>query len=259
MKKILVSAIALAALAAPAFAADLPTKAPYMKAPPPPAVYNWTGFYSATVVGGGWEEIDGVYVTPPPDNHRTSQSRGWWGSAYGAQYQWNNWVLGVEGGWSQPFSDDWGTSASVSADCLNLSAIANRTCESRVRNYWNVGGKLGYAWNNWMFYGEGGFANGRIQTATVVTTTGVPTSFTSQRHDGWYAGAGLDVFITKIWMSDLILGVEYRHVEFDTARHVDLLLGATGVNNRDVNATLDVVQAKITFKWSPDWAVRARY
>src|SRR3954454_15619054 len=101
MKRMLISAIALAALAGPAFAADLPVKAPIMKAPPPPSVYNWSGIYSATVIGGGWEEIDGVYVAPPPDNHRTSQSKGWWGSAYGAQYQWNNFVLGVEGGWSQ--------------------------------------------------------------------------------------------------------------------------------------------------------------
>jgi outer membrane immunogenic protein len=262
MKRTLITAIAVAALASPTLAADLPVRGPVMKAPPPvAAVYNWTGFYSATVVGGGWEEIDGTYVNFAGGNHNTSQSRGWWGSAYGAQYQWNNIVLGVEGAYSTPFNSDFGTSLSPSADCLGGAAgVADRTCESRIRNYWTVGGKLGVAWNNWLFYGTGGYANGRVQTATFVTSAPATlTSFTSERHTGWYAGVGLDVFITKIWWSDLILGVEYQHVAFDTRLHADLLPGATGINNRDVDASLDVVRAKITFKFTPGGVVQARY
>src|SRR5262245_17374288 len=166
MNKMMTSVLALAALAAsPAIAADLPVKAP--PPPAPPAVYNWTGLYSATVIGGGWEDVNGTYLLPP-DRHNTSQSRGWWGSAYGAQYQWNNYVLGIEGAYSLPFEDDYGTSLSPSADCL--STVANRTCESRIRSYWTVGGKLGIAWNNWLLYGTGGYASGRVQTATFITS-----------------------------------------------------------------------------------------
>src|SRR3977135_487310 len=90
MNRLLTTMAALAALAGPAFAADIPVKAPIVKAPPPPAVYNWTGIYSASTIGGGWEEIDGTYNLFPTDHHNTSQSKGWWGSAYGAQDQWNN-------------------------------------------------------------------------------------------------------------------------------------------------------------------------
>ena len=46
MKKILLGAAALAAMAAPAFAADIQPR-PYTKAPAytaPALVYNWTGF-----------------------------------------------------------------------------------------------------------------------------------------------------------------------------------------------------------------------
>src|SRR5438876_19109 len=56
MKKILLGAAALAAMAAPAFAADLPPR-PYTKAPAytaPQVVYNWTGFYVGGHVGGAF-------------------------------------------------------------------------------------------------------------------------------------------------------------------------------------------------------------
>src|SRR5712691_10712390 len=52
MKKILLSAVAFAALAiGPAMAADMPTKEPSMYSTP---VYNWTGAYFGINAGGGW-------------------------------------------------------------------------------------------------------------------------------------------------------------------------------------------------------------
>ena len=56
MKNILLGAAALAAMAAPAFAADMPPR-PYTKAPAytaPQVVYNWTGFYVGGHVGGAF-------------------------------------------------------------------------------------------------------------------------------------------------------------------------------------------------------------
>ena len=56
MKKLLIGAAALAAMAAPAFAADMPPR-PYTKAPAytaPQVVYNWTGFYIGGHVGGAF-------------------------------------------------------------------------------------------------------------------------------------------------------------------------------------------------------------
>jgi outer membrane immunogenic protein len=54
MKKIVLTATAFAALAAPAFAADLPARP--VKAPPPmlAPIYDWTGFYIGG--NGGWGE-----------------------------------------------------------------------------------------------------------------------------------------------------------------------------------------------------------
>src|SRR5882724_3107431 len=54
MKKTILGAALLAALAGPALAADMPAR-PYAKAPAytaPAVVYNWTGFYIGGHVGG---------------------------------------------------------------------------------------------------------------------------------------------------------------------------------------------------------------
>ena len=56
MKRILLGAAALLALAAPAAAADMQAR-PYTKAPaytPPQVIYNWTGFYIGGHVGGAF-------------------------------------------------------------------------------------------------------------------------------------------------------------------------------------------------------------
>ena len=255
MKKILLSAAALIAFAAPALAADMSAR-PITKAPPmvASAGYNWTGFYTASSIGGAWYEVNGTYVLPPPDQHNTDDSTGIYGSHVGIQYQWGNWVLGVEGAYNTLFNgDDWGSSTSQGPDCI--ASTANRLCQGRVRNYWTVGGKLGMTFGNWMVYGTGGYANGRVQTQTFRTTTtpNILNDFTSERHDGWFAGAGVDLFVTKFLYSDLIIGVEYQHVALDTERHFDQLFPVTAPNalTRDVDASVDVIRAKATFKWTP--------
>src|SRR5215213_1885477 len=171
MKKILLSAAALIAFAAPALAADMAAR-PITKAPPMVAAagYNWSGFYTASSIGGAWYDVQGTYVQTPPvgDNHNADDSAGIYGSHVGFQYQWNNFVLGVEGGYNTLFnSDDWGSSASPSPDCI--ASTAGRLCQAQVRNYWTAGGKLGMAFGNWMIYGTAGYANGRIRTQTVLT------------------------------------------------------------------------------------------
>ncbi len=58
-------AVAAALFAAPlsvASAADMPLKA--RPAPPPPAAYNWTGFYVGIQGGGGWGSAEQTDATP---------------------------------------------------------------------------------------------------------------------------------------------------------------------------------------------------
>jgi outer membrane immunogenic protein len=252
MKTLAGVAALMALVAAPATAADMPQpRVPIMAEPVVAPVYNWTGLYSASTVGGEWWDITGTYANPL-DHHSTSGSKFLTGSHIGYQYQAGNWVFGVEAG----FNFTWGghsaytASLSPSADCLGTSPVA-RTCESRVKYYGTAGGKLGWAWNNFMIYSTGGFASGKVDTDTIVTGL-VPTTYTSitsGHHPGWYAGLGADMFVMKLWWSDLIIGVEYQHVALETKLHADTIPGATGINNRNIRAADDIVQVKLTSKY----------
>ena len=63
MKKLLLGSVALIAIiAGPAMAADMPVKAPVLKAPPPVALYNWSGFYVGGQAGGAWGTVNWTHT-----------------------------------------------------------------------------------------------------------------------------------------------------------------------------------------------------
>jgi outer membrane immunogenic protein len=234
----------IAVLAGPSVAADMPVKARATPAMVVAHSHNWSGLYASLSVGAGWQDIDGVWIDPPPDVHRTSATRGWIGGNIGYQAMWNQVVIGVEASYSAPWDSDYATST-TGPDCINLSLTADRTCQSRIRNIWTVGGKLGYAFNNWMIYAAGGYANGQIDQTVNATSTGAQLSFDTKRHGGWYAGGGIDVLVTRASWWDFILGVEYRHIELSDETH----LAQGGTTEKIFNASIDTVMAKATLKW----------
>ena len=94
MKKLLLGAAALIALAAPAAAADVAPR-PYAKAPAytaPAVVYNWTGFYIGGHVGGAFAGDNSL---------QSSDARFMGGVQGGFDYQFSqSWVLGAEAQYS---------------------------------------------------------------------------------------------------------------------------------------------------------------
>jgi len=262
---VLVGVLFVAAIAAsPAIAADIPVRQP----PPapvvvPPQVYNWTGLYSVTTIGGARWDIDGLFVPPPAapnqDRHHTTANQTIWGSQYGGQVQWGNFVLGVEGGTNSFFRTKESIALGPSADCIASVAPLAERCRAHMRGLWTAGGRLGAAWDRVMLYGTGGYANARILTATENAATNALVSTTSERHGGWYAGAGLEVFISRFMYSDLILGVEYLHIDLESKRHVDLLVPANPLSTSDMEATRDIVRARLVFKYGLGNLVSARY
>src|ERR1700722_13947286 len=103
MKKVMLGAVALAAIGvAPALAADLPARV-YTKAPPIVAIYDWTGFYVGGNIGYSWgrssdtSTVTNAAGTILATDSGTSNLNGVVGGGQvGYNWQRQNWVLGLE-------------------------------------------------------------------------------------------------------------------------------------------------------------------
>lgn len=259
MKRLVLAASILAASAVSAFAADMPARIAKAPVVAPVLTYDWSGFYFGGAVGGAWYDTGGNFYNNPGFNWSTGGgSTLIYGGFGGFQKQWGNFVLGIEGGYNaldNGFSSTAG--GGIGAAC---GFPVGQSCESRLNNIWYIGGRVGYAWNRFMVYGQGGYAQADIETQGFVNPGGPTFAFAGATHGGWYAGVGAEYAV----LDYLILGIDYKHYEFDSKAHnCNLALAScVGVANfRNVDADVDSVMARVSFKFNP-WPtspVVARY
>ncbi|WP_454647403.1 outer membrane protein [Bradyrhizobium liaoningense] len=181
MKKVLLASACLFALAAPASAADLAAR-PYTKAPVAVAsVYNWTGFYLGIVGGGAWQDASDIKM-----------EGGFVGGTAGYNWQTGNVVFGIEadGAWADV--SDSITGATV----VPGFGVATATLSSKIDAMGTVRGRIGYAVNNVLFYGTGGYA--WVDNKITVSALGLSAS-ESKFHSGWTIGAGVEAFFAPQW------------------------------------------------------------
>ena len=162
---------ALSAIA-PAMAADMAARAPYVKAPPPAAIYNWTGFY----IGGF-----GGYASEESGNPK--MEGGFAGGTIGYNWQAGNIVYGLE-------VDAAGADIDASVSALGVTA------RSKIDSLGTVRGRFGFAVDKVLFYGTGGYA--WVDNKISVSALGV-TASQSNFHSGWTVGAGIEAFIAPQW------------------------------------------------------------
>ncbi|MDA9464954.1 outer membrane protein [Bradyrhizobium sp. CCBAU 53415] len=183
MKKVLLASACLFALAAPASAADLAAR-PYTKAPVAPiaAVYNWTGFYLGIVGGGAWEASSGD----------PKMQGGFVGGTAGYNWQTGNVVFGIEadGAWADVSASAAGTVFVAGVGGIPASVSSKTDAMGTVR------GRIGWAVNNVLLYGTGGYA--WIDNKITATLGGLSAS-DSQFHSGWTVGAGVEAFFAPQW------------------------------------------------------------
>jgi outer membrane immunogenic protein len=223
MKKLLLAVAGMLAVAAvdSAGAADL---AMPVKAPPPPPVFDWSGFYIGGHVGYGWDTSTftsnnafGVQEFGPVNFDAS-------GLFAGGQIGYN-WVVGPHS-WVVGFEAD-GSWADVKGSLTDCVALATRGCgqnDMTIDAFGTVRARVGYHWDNFLIYGTGGWAwahSGTDRTITCVgagcpgvTVPGAPLGAVASSDDfqnGWAAGAGFEWGFNPNWT----LGVEYIHLEFD--------------------------------------------
>ena len=158
MKKLVLGAAALAAMAAPAFAADMQPR-PYTKAPAytaPQVVYNWTGFYVGGHVGGGWTGGD------------NGQSGFVGGGQIGFNYQVGQWVLGVEGDIAATSIKD---SASVTVFVPGVG-VGFAHGEASLDWISTFAGRFGWTFDRWLVYGKLGGAWAHVSADAFASMNG---------------------------------------------------------------------------------------
>jgi outer membrane immunogenic protein len=258
-KLLLAQAAALAVtLAGPAVAADLPLKSevPYV-APR----FSWTSCYLGGHIGGGRgtkDMTDPVFLvqenliapgtTTGITTVTTTPTGVVIGGEIGCDYQFSsNVVIGIEGTAS-------GTTMRGSR-IVSLHDSPPDVALVQANNDFlaSVTGRIGYAFDNVLLYGRGGFAVAGDKYNVSGGTVAVSGPFNFQGADnryGWVAGGGVDWAFSRHWS----MNVEYDYYHFGGGNILmtDAFGGTTGVV--DVKQTVQVIKVGFNFHiWGSGW------
>lgn len=202
MKKFTLAAAMVALGCTSASAADLA----YTKAPVVAPVYSWTGCYVGATVGYRWgtssvTAASGFGAGLPITNDLNRMDGFTGGGTLGCNYQTGAWVVGLEGDFS----------GGQAKDSQGVLPPFNTTFIVSERQDWvaTVRGRVGYAVNNWLFYGTGGLALTELKQTLLFTPSGA-TNSQSQVLSGWTAGAGVEWGFASNWTAK----VEYLYTEY---------------------------------------------
>jgi outer membrane immunogenic protein len=189
MKKIILAAIAAAALNSTAMAADL---GPYTKAPAPAPIYNWTGLYLGVNGGYGWGSSSDVLF------NNLDMTGGFFGGQVGYNWQVGNFVFGAE----------------VDAHWANISEQAGipafATAETNIDFFGSARLRAGFAVQQALIYLTGGVAIANNEITLSAPVILIPAFSDSQTHVGWTVGAGVEYAFAPAWTAKL----EYRYTNY---------------------------------------------
>ena len=169
-----------------------------------------------------------------------------WGQL-GCDYQFaSNWVVGFEGAAS---GGNIGSSIGVATPGLPGDSATYREKTDLLTS---VTARVGYAWNNWLFYGKGGaaWASDRYSAFDALATydfEGLETRF------GWTAGAGVEWAFWNDWSVKL----EYDYYGFGT-RGVTFIDNVSGtVGPLDIKQNIQIVKLGVNLHIfsGPGWPV----
>ncbi|WP_022719694.1 outer membrane protein [Rhodopseudomonas sp. B29] len=253
MKRILVSTLAVVALAAPAVAADLAPRT-YTKAPVIAPVPGWAGFYIGGNVGGGWGKTTfdsvagGDHYLLNGQSFSTNTKAGVVGGVQvGYNWQFQQFVVGLEGTYS---GSDIKNSTGIFAD--PVFGGQNVSFESKIDSYATIVGRLGWTPDNtWLLYAKGGWATGHVKSSVQdyfpLPATLQHWSGASKWQDGWTVGAGVEYKLTSNW----ILGVEYNYLNLSSKNHSGpingVAPGAPLFYSEGVKADINAVTARVSY------------
>ena len=196
----------------------------------PPGTVNWAGPYVGLSLGGEWGQLPGsVSVAPtaagavPGSAAVPGSTRHLYGSTNGTvtgggqvgyNYQIDNFVLGVEGD-----IRGGGLSTTTNVPAGGLTNFAPGSSFNATSDFnASVRGRLGYAWNQFLFYGTGGIAvadvNVKSNFAPSIAAGGTALPGTSASSSttllGPTFGGGVEYALTP----NISIAGEYRYTDY---------------------------------------------
>jgi outer membrane immunogenic protein len=251
MKRMLIGIAAITSLfATSAFAADLPmrtyTKAPAYVEP----VYNWTGFYIGG--NGGWGQsrncVDFLGAGFDFADGCRERSGGVVGGQLGYRWQFNQFVVGVEG------QGDWADLSNTRVSLFD-PRFSTRT---KTDGIGLITGQIGYAWNASLFYVKGGAAVTGNRFSILSNLTGAELVAASATRWGGTVGVGWEYGFAPNWSA----GIEYDHLFMGNSNNsfsVVNPINAAFLNDR-ISQDVDMVTLRINYRFGAYGApVTARY
>jgi outer membrane immunogenic protein len=216
------------------------------------SAYDWSGFYAGADIGVAIGNVTATDVTQPNGgfftdlvpagtegfNFRDTNIAG--GVHLGAQYQWNQFVLGGEATW---------TATGIDKTITSPYFPDSDTETGKIEHYATVVGKIGYAFDRVMVYAKGGYAGGEVGFKAR-DNEALVTYEQNQWHNGYALGLGIDYALTD----KLSLGIDYTHIDLGskTGTGPNVFDNGSLGNNPEtykIKARADVVMARLSYKF----------
>lgn len=217
MKQTILSLL-LASAAVPAFAADMPIKAPPRPIAAP--VSDWTGFYLFGFGGYSWGKgtPDDFNVSDIDDRlHNPKPKGGVFGFGAGYNWQYSRFVGGLEVDYGFSSEKETQSLSDPITDDDRVIGSFNTTLSSKITALGSARARAGFLiTDNVLAYGTAGLAWGRAQATfrqeLCITSEGCESQSLTSKATlfGWVAGGGVEWQV----LQHLRLRGEYLHYDF---------------------------------------------
>ena len=240
---------AVLGLAGAGQAADMP-----VKAPPPPVVvpFSWTGFYVGGNIGAARAKRDWADVTRGLAFSQSSDARFIGGGQAGFNYQFNNFVIGVEG------DIDW-IARNQNSPSIVVPAVGTIAVTSTIPWIATAAARFGIAVDHWLIYGKAGggwIGNNNFIVSNLTTGTSI-IGANNREASGFLGGVGIEYAITNNWT----VKAEYDYLSLSRRAFIVPAGSPFFVGDTFSNSGRNVQMAKIGFNYlfSTGAPVAARY